>query len=102
MRLSVASAIIAGWLIVPSPALSQARLTGADLAGTVTDQTGAVVLKAAITVTNIETNIQRTAESESGGRYSVPALVPGRYRVAVSRSGFRSQVREDVDLFVGE
>ncbi|HEX5108749.1 MAG TPA: carboxypeptidase regulatory-like domain-containing protein [Vicinamibacterales bacterium] len=101
MRLFVVAAF-GGWLMIPSPAMSQARLTAADLGGTVTDQSGAVVANATITVTNTETNVERTSETESGGRYSVPALPPGRYHVAVSRSGFTSQVREDVDLFVGE
>ena len=61
-----------------------------------------VVINADIRVTSIETNVVRTAETDSNGRYSVPALSPGKYTVAASQSGFSTQVREDVNLFLGE
>ena len=66
------------------------------------DQSGGVVIGTAIRVTSVETNVVRTAETDANGRYSVPALSPGKYIVAASQSGFSTQVREDVTLFLGE
>jgi carboxypeptidase family protein/TonB-dependent receptor-like protein len=67
---------------------AQARLTGADLQGTVTDATGAALPGTAITVTDLETGLLRAATSAADGRYVVPALPPGRYEVVARLSGF--------------
>jgi len=89
-------------LLVPSRGAAQARVTGADLRGTVVDQSGGVLVEASVTVTNVQTNIVRTTETEESGRYSVPALPPGKYIVTAARSGFTTERREDIDLFLGE
>ncbi|MET0164123.1 MAG: carboxypeptidase-like regulatory domain-containing protein, partial [Vicinamibacterales bacterium] len=89
-------------LLVPSRGAAQARVTGADLHGTVADQSGGVLVEASVTVTNVQTNVVRTTETEAGGRYSVPALPPGKYIVTAARSGFTTERREDIDLFLGE
>ena len=88
-------------LLVPSLGAAQARVTGADLRGTVVDQSGGVLVEASVTVTNVQTNIVRTTETEASGRYSVPALPPGKYIVTASQSGFTTEKREDIDLFLG-
>jgi Carboxypeptidase regulatory-like domain/TonB-dependent Receptor Plug Domain len=102
MRHHVLIVTIAALLTCPWHAAAQARLTGADLAGTVVDQSGAMVAGTTITVTNAETNVVRTTETDANGRYSVPALPPGKYIVVASRAGFSTQKREDVTLFLGE
>src|SRR5882672_4390096 len=62
----------------------------AAIQGTVRDTTGAVVPGATITVILTETNLQRTAASNSAGLFSVPDLPPGHYRVQVSHQGFQT------------
>ena len=84
-----------------SPDLA-AQAGGAAIQGTVTDSSGAVIPGAAITVTNNETNLQRTVTSNSAGLYSLPNLPPGRYRVQVSMAGFQTNVRENFALVVGQ
>lgn len=66
--------------------------------GQVTDNTGAVVPKAKITVENTATGIKREAETDNQGKYSVPNLPPGNYRVSTEASGFQIMVRNDVQL----
>jgi len=56
----------------------QAQTTG-EINGTVTDPAGAVVPGATITVTNPNTNIERTTQTNSSGVYSISALPPGEY-----------------------
>jgi Carboxypeptidase regulatory-like domain len=102
MRHHVATIALAVLLLFPGHGAAQARLTGADLAGSVVDQSGGVIVGATITVTNTETNIARTATTDTAGRYSVPALAPGKYTVTASRPGFTAEKREVVDLFLGE
>src|SRR5262245_5103299 len=92
---------LAVFLMTSSHAAAQARLTAADLTGTVTDVTGGLVANVAIAVTSVEWNIVRTAVTDANGRYSVPALPPGKYTAAASRAGFKTEVREGIELTLG-
>ena len=86
----------------PSLASAQARLTGADLLGTVSDPSGALVPGCAITVTNLETSLSRTSSTDQSGHYIVPALPPGTYAVQVVIAGFQTQIRDRVVLALGQ
>jgi Carboxypeptidase regulatory-like domain/TonB dependent receptor-like, beta-barrel len=81
---------------------AQARLTGADLDGTVTDESGAVLPGATITVTNLDTNLARTVVTGEDGRFIAPALPPGRYRITAELASFAVASREDVALQLGQ
>ena len=83
------------------PVLAQTRATSADLTGVVTDESGAVVPGARITVTSLETNLERVALSGAEGRFDVPALPPGPYRVQLELSNFATEVLERVELPLG-
>ena len=50
--------------------------TFGEITGTVTDATGAVVVGASITVTNVSTNQIRRLETNRTGNYTVPFLAP--------------------------
>lgn len=89
-------------LIVPASLFAQARVTGADLSGVVTDASGGVLPGATVTVTNVETNIARTVVSDVNGRYVAPALPPGSYGVKVEMPGFAPSVRSGVVLVLGQ
>ena len=89
-------------MLLPAPLVAQARLTGADLRGTVADATGAVLPGATVTVVNVETGLVRTAVTDGDGRYLVPALPPGTYRVSAALDAFATSVREGVVLVLGQ
>ena len=95
-------AAVALCLLIAPFAAAQARLTGADIEGTVLDQSGGVLADATIEVTNFETNVVRSAKTDATGRFVVAALPPGRYTITVARSGFRTATREDLTLFLGQ
>jgi hypothetical protein len=71
-----------------------------NIAGTVSDASGAVVQDAGITVTNLDTGLKRELNSNSEGQYSVAALPAGRYEVRGQKAGFRQIVRQ-ADVIVG-
>src|SRR5262245_7120684 len=73
----------------------------ATLTGTVTDSTGAVVAGAQVTAVNLATNFETTTETNSEGIYRITFLRPGDYRVRITASGFKSFVRENIELRVG-
>jgi hypothetical protein len=75
-----------------SAALDAQTGTGA-ISGAVTDQSGAVVPNANITITNKATGTSRQLITNAEGLYSAPALLAGEYEVKVELSGFRTAVR---------
>ena len=66
--------------------------TSGDIAGTVTDPTSAVVSGATVTVTSVETGGVYSTKTSSTGAFRAPSLQPGKYRVSVAQTGFRTVV----------
>lgn len=93
---------IALLLTLPARAAGQARATGADVDGTVVDQSGSILVDSLITVSNLETGTVRTAVTDGSGRYQVPALPPGTYNVSAARPGFTTRTLENVVLALGQ
>lgn len=84
-----------------SRCLSQTASTGA-LTGTVSDPTGAVVAGAKVTATNEATAESRSVVSESDGTYRIPLLPPGRYRVEIGNTGFKTATLSGITVVVTE
>ena len=88
------------FLLVPS-LFAQTAGTGA-LTGTVTDSTGAVVLNATVTATDLDTGQARIAKTGGDGTYAIPLLPPGNYRVNFEASGFQAVEVPSVKVTVTE
>jgi protocatechuate 3,4-dioxygenase beta subunit len=80
---------VAGLLFI-SFSLVTAQEGTSTLRGTVTDQNGAVVPNATVSIANQETGInRRSAVTNDNGNYVLSALTPGLYRIIVEvTSGF--------------
>lgn len=65
-------------------------LTAGDIAGTVTDPTGAAVPGAAVTVKSAATGSTYTNTTNASGSYRVSLLPPGTYTITVGLSGFQT------------
>ncbi|MGP8252259.1 MAG: carboxypeptidase regulatory-like domain-containing protein, partial [Terracidiphilus sp.] len=72
------------------------------ITGTISDPSGAVILKARVVVRNEATNATREARSNDDGDYTVALLPPGRYSVAVESAGFRRSIMHGVNLDVDQ
>ncbi|HLH40110.1 MAG TPA: carboxypeptidase regulatory-like domain-containing protein [Bryobacteraceae bacterium] len=70
------------------------------ITGIVTDESGAVIPNATVTITNKATGVARAATTNSEGLYSAPALPAGDYSIKVEARGFKISVR-DATLTVG-
>jgi protocatechuate 3,4-dioxygenase beta subunit len=86
-------------MVAASPAWSQAAT--AAVTGTVSDPTGAVIPGAEVTVTQASTGVIRTAVTDATGKYLIAQLAPATYRIEIKMSGFKTAVRENVELLVG-
>ena len=63
--------------------------TSGQIAGSVTDQNGAVVPDATITAMQLETGSKRTLTTSADGNYSLVNLAIGTYRLTITKTGFK-------------
>src|ERR1700756_2850268 len=70
-----------------------AQIVTGDVAGTVTDQSGAAVAGATISAVCPDTNQTRTVTSGSSGEYRLSGMAICVYKVSVSSQGFKTTVR---------
>ncbi len=93
-----------GMLVVTCvvPNLLLAQVNQARLSGTVTDQSGGVIAGATVTITDVRKNVSRTLAADSAGEYVAPNLDPSTYRLRVEYKGFKTLIRENVQLGVGQ
>ena len=73
----------------------------ADLRGTVTDVTGAVIPGVKVSIVNIDTGVTTELTTNAAGIYDSVSLLPGKYRVTFTKDGFSKLVRDSVTLDVG-
>ena len=70
----------------------------ASLVGTITDASGAVVANSKVVLSETNTGVSRTANTNESGNYSFPNLPPGMYSVSAEQTGFKKATRGGVDL----
>lgn len=66
------------------------------------DNSGAVIPGAKVRATNNETGVVATATANDSGLYSIPYLIPGFYKLTVEQQGFKSYVRDKIEVRVSE
>ena len=93
--LLVVSVILSG----VSPALGQ--VTAGSVTGVVRDDAGGLVPGAAVSITNLATGIEQHGTTSAAGLYQFPNVPVGRYRIQVELTGFKTQLRSDVEVRLG-
>lgn len=104
-RPDIAAAVfvtILGFIAVSVPSAHAQGREDQNITGTVTDQSGAVVQGANVTVTNLATGITVELVSDSDGLYRTPPLKIGDYTVRVSKVGFQTLIRQGITLSLAE
>jgi hypothetical protein len=90
--------IVAMQAVLVLALLAQSGTTG--ISGTVSDQTGAAVPGATLTITNPETGFTRTTVSSGDGKYNFPGIPAATYRLEVTASNFKKSVDNNVKALV--
>src|SRR5262245_2814422 len=93
-------AVITLLLGLQSAALSQDAT--ARIEGTVTDQQGAVIVGAKVTVTNVATKVSRATVTDKEGRYQVRELPLGVYQISAEREGFKRVMSDEKTLQINQ
>ena len=75
-----------------------AQSTTAVITGTVTDNTGAILPNATVTLTNLGTRETRIAKTTATGDYTFTLLNPGSYSIKMESPGFKTVVIPSVTL----
>jgi hypothetical protein len=91
---------LAGMLFGALPAIAQ--ITTADIVGSVTDATGAIVPNASVNLEDLGTHQIRTQTTNSAGEYTFNSLQPGHYSLRVVSQGFSDFQIADVSLNGGD
>ena len=99
MRLALGFGVTAFMLM---PAGIRAQIAGtANVQGTVSDSTGAVVPHASVTLTNEATQVRRTTLSDASGVYAFPGISIGTCDLVVTAPGFKTYEQKGIVLEVG-
>lgn len=85
-------------LLLFSALYAGGQVTSAALTGAVSDPSGAAIPGASVVVENLQTNVRMQTVTNSAGFYRVVGLLPGSYRVTASKTGFKSDVRNEIEL----
>ena len=94
----VGCVLLAGFSV--STAVMHAQAVKATLLGAVTDQSGAAVPDAVVTITNPATGATLTAKTNSSGNYAFPDLSPGTWNVKAEHTGLAGEERDGVPVIV--
>ena len=87
--------------LLPAEAWAQGETTSA-IVGQVTDATRAGIPGAIVTITNRESDAQRSARTDEEGRFNFPQLKPGTYSINVAAAGFEPQRNAVVSAGLGQ
>ncbi len=74
----------------------------AELNGSIADQSGGVLPGVTVTLMDEATGLMRTAVTNEGGRFVIPAVTPGRYAITAELTGFQVQRRTGIPVLVGQ
>ena len=94
------AALFCFFAVAPSALFAQSASTG-TVAGTVTDPSGGAIVGATVTLTDTATSIARTEATNDTGRYFFANVVPSKYTVSVSKTGFRVSKLVDQNVNIG-
>jgi len=87
---------------VNAPSVFAQAAYQAQVRGTVTDQSGAMVVNATVTITNDATGIAQTTHTDDHGQYFLVGLRPATYSIKTESPGFRTTERKDIVLQVDQ
>ena len=97
-RLRLGIWVLAVIVLGAGSAFAQGAGTTTSLSGIVTDAQGGVIPGADVVAKSNATASEFRAVTDSGGRFTIPALEPGKYTVTVTLTGFKTVKLTDVEV----
>lgn len=75
-----------------------ARGQSGTIVGTITDESGALIGEANVTLTNTGSGFSRVVTTNASGQYVAPTIPIGTYTIAAEKTGFQKLIREGIQL----
>ena len=94
--------IVLGVVLTFGCALVFAQAQTGEILGVVTDATGASVPGATVTITDTDTGMARTVNTDNQGRYDAADLQIGNYQVEAEMQGFAPQAQKGLVVAIGQ
>ena len=95
-----------GWaallLLLLTAASAPAQVTSAEILGTVTDPSGAVIPNIKVTAQSLTTSTEYSIQSDNNGNYLIRLLPPGSYSLRVEVPGFKTWTVREVAVAIGD
>lgn len=91
-----------GLLMLPAGPAAFAQAVYGSIFGTITDNTGAAVPKATITVTDVGKGTSQTVTSNDSGEFTADHLIPDTYNVKVEVQGFKTFQQSEIRVFADQ
>ncbi|HLK32367.1 MAG TPA: carboxypeptidase regulatory-like domain-containing protein [Terriglobales bacterium] len=79
-----------------------AQGTGGRILGNVSDPTGAVLGGVSVKLTNEQTGVVQTTQTDKAGHYEFPAVTVGNYRLEYEQAGFKKAIKKGLTLLVNQ
>jgi hypothetical protein len=89
-------------LLVLAAAISTGQGNRGTLTGSVSDATGSLIPGAKVTARHTATNQTAETETTAAGQYTLPNLAPGAYEVTFTAGGFRTLLKQQIELRAAE
>jgi hypothetical protein len=83
-------------------AVCAAQDSRGNLAGTVMDSSGAVVPGAEVRATKTDTGVTARGVTNDAGKFNIPFLLPGIYRLVAEKTGFKTYSQDKIELRVAD
>jgi hypothetical protein len=88
-------------LITLLPAVVAAQFETAAVVGTAKDRSGAIVSQAKVTLTNVDTGVSATTDTDAAGSFEFRNVRIGRYLVTAEKAGFSMAMADNVTVSIG-
>src|SRR5262245_63204487 len=82
--------------------LSSAQSGRGTITGVITDASGAEVAGAEVAIISQASGLETRVVSTSSGVYRAPYLAPDSYRLVVTLQGFKTEVKDNIELLLGQ
>lgn len=84
------------------PLAAGAQATSGSILGHVTDPSGALIIGADVTATNVDTHIAFHGVTDNTGTYDLLHITPGHYSITASHAGFASTTTPDAAVTIDQ
>ena len=100
MKITKILCLLAATLLIAAVTVTTFAQGRATLRGSITDEFGAVIVGATVTLTDAS-GTDKTATTDSGGSYTFAGLAPGKYTIRAGASGFATSEKVEVEVATG-